>query len=109
MGEVEQAEVLDGYPISSEHLMVFSKCRGVVVASVYYTPMGVTVRYCYVDNGKLVGFFIDAEWYWATGDKVYHPDIISEEMVEYLLDALDRVSMGLPVTDEEMLDTLNVI
>ena len=104
VNEVENAEVLYAFPLTSTHIQAFSKCRGTTVAFITYILNSVIIRYCYLDQGRLMGFKIDVDVYDSTHEKVYIVDHISKDIAEGIVRALNRVNSGLEPYDLEESD-----
>jgi hypothetical protein len=100
ISEVEESEMLYSYPMAPWHIFCFSKCRGVVVASIFYVDESIVVRYCYLEQGKLVGFAIDSDFYEDTHGIRYVVDVHSNDEVLYMTEMLARVAQGLPPINE---------
>jgi hypothetical protein len=103
---VESSEILHAFPMTPWHVLAFSQCHGTAVASIVYTANGVIVRYCYLDQGRLVGFVIDEDLHKRTNEKVYIVDEIPLDMSEELTRALNRVNSGLDPYELEKPDPL---
>jgi hypothetical protein len=105
--DFETLEPLHVLPISPSVYMYFFKCKGTSLISLVYVYDGTVVRYCYLDQGELVGLQLDIELYVATGDVSYVPDAMSEDVVGWIMEMLNRMNRGLhPVLDEEESSTL---
>ena len=98
--EILELEPLYAYPITPWHMQVMSECRGVPVVFVLYTEEMIIVRYCYLDQGKLVAFAIDAELYVETGEEKYVRADVPDDMVDYIRNMLERMEQGLPPIDD---------
>lgn len=104
--EVGDSEILHAFPMTPWHVMGFSLCRGTAVGFIIYTAETVIVRYCYLDQGKLIGFEVDVDLYESAGELVYVLQDINEEESENMTRALNRVNSGLEPYDLEMPDPL---
>lgn len=100
--ELKSVEIVYSYPLSPWNALCFAKVRGTFVAAVVVINSMEIVRFCYLDQGKLVAFEIDIELYKRTGTASYMVQDMPENTVEYMTGLLNRANMGLdPIYEEE--------
>jgi hypothetical protein len=102
--DVLESEILYSHPMTPWHVFGFSMCKGTAVGFIIFTQDLTIVRYCYLDQGRLVGFEVDIDLFKETREVVYVLQDINEEETESMVRALNRVESGLTPYDQEKPD-----
>ena len=102
VSEVEALTPMYTFAVSTTNVMAFFKHEKVYIGALIYVPEFLVIRYCYLDDGILIGYEIEREIHMQTGRRVYKLDQISDENILLMTEALTRISQGLnPFYDDK--------
>ena len=64
-------------PINLYSAFCFFKVKGTAAVAIVFTTTGIVARYCYLDNGRLKGYYCDMEHYINHDELRYMPEDIN--------------------------------